>query len=174
MNAKVGEMIAKRCWADLEVNGFVSPRTFKHHNKVSAINTIFRDREKYFQAYRDAEDKITYLQTLPHIGPVIKFHLAKNLGIDGAKPDRHLERIARHYGTDTFALCDSLAKQVHLKKNTVDYVLWRASHLRIIKTEELTEKDDLLIYWEGTVRTESEIEELKVYWEGNTSAAEAA
>lgn len=44
------------------------------------------------------QEKLDYLETLPWIGPITKYHLARNLGIDVAKPDRHLKRIAEHFG----------------------------------------------------------------------------
>jgi len=36
---------------------------------------------------------LVYLQTYPFIGNITKYHLAKNLGFDVVKPDRHLVRL---------------------------------------------------------------------------------
>ena len=37
-----------------------------------------------------------------------KFHLARNLGLDFAKPDRHLQRIAQSYNTTPQELCEHI------------------------------------------------------------------
>lgn len=73
-----------------------------------------------------SRDPITALQQLPHIGPVTVWHLAKNLGFKVAKPDRHLERLARHFGyRDAHELCDVLAEQTGDTPDVVDSILWR-------------------------------------------------
>jgi len=41
---------------------------------------------------------VWFLQQLPFIGPVTAFHLAKNLGIEAVKPDRHLCRLSKLLG----------------------------------------------------------------------------
>ncbi len=47
---------------------------------------------------------------LPYMGPATSRHLAKNLGVDVAKPDRHLVRVAEAVGYDSPALlCGEIA-----------------------------------------------------------------
>jgi hypothetical protein len=42
----------------------------------------------------------------PMIGPVTSFNLAKNIGLDVAKADRHLSRLAANVGfSDVPSLC---------------------------------------------------------------------
>jgi hypothetical protein len=100
-----------------------------HKSKAKAIKYILDNKERLFKEYRAAEDKIEFLKSLPWIGDITKYHLAKNLGIDTAKPDRHLVRIAAQYGKSPFDLCEELAKQKGCRVATVDYVLWRAANL---------------------------------------------
>jgi hypothetical protein len=74
---------------------------------------------------------VGYLQAFPYIGPVTKFHLAKNLGIDTAKPDRHLVRLAITAGAkDVFSLCRSISALSGDRVAVVDLVLWRFCTLK--------------------------------------------
>ena len=58
--------------------------------------------------------------------------LAKNLGVDCVKPDRHLVRIAKMYNTNPFDMCQKLSDLTGDSLNTVDTVIWRAANLRMI------------------------------------------
>lgn len=99
---------------------------FGHAGKTAAMDGIWKDRELLFGAYNDAPDKLTFLETLPWIGPITKYHAAKNFGVDVAKPDVHLQRLADREGCSVQFLCDRLSKEVGLRSATVDVVLWRA------------------------------------------------
>lgn len=71
-------------------------------------------------------DPINQLQTLPFIGPVTSWHLAKNLGLDVAKPDRHLVRVSALLGfrsADHF--CRELAAVTGEQAKVVDLIVWR-------------------------------------------------
>lgn len=66
------------------------------------------------------------LQLLPYIGEVTTHHLAKNLGIPTAKPDRHLKRMAASMGFESaYQLCGELAGATGDAIQVVDLVLWR-------------------------------------------------
>jgi hypothetical protein len=55
----------------------------------------------------------TYLQGFPFIGPITSLHLAKNLGLPVAKPDRHLQRIAKLLNySGVHDLCSDIAGYV--------------------------------------------------------------
>ena len=105
---------------------------FKHEGKVEAINQMLASYPSIFKKYQEAEDKLAFLETLPFIGPVTKYHLAKNLGLDVVKPDRHLVRISKMFKTDPDTLCTKLAKETGYRKATVDYILFRAGNLGLI------------------------------------------
>jgi len=145
MKFTVAVPIFKRIWATLETARTESrtiikellSREFGHEGKVGAIVHVWRNRQLYFDNFKAAPDKVAYCETLPWIGPITKYHLAKNLGVDCAKPDRHLERIARAHGKTVDQLCNDLAQKSGDRIATVDVVLWRASAIGIINTKEL-------------------------------------
>jgi len=68
---------------------------------------------------------------LPFMGPATSRHLAKSLGFDIAKPDRHLVRIAAATGaTSPQALCSDIGARLGERTAVVDLVLWRFATLR--------------------------------------------
>lgn len=70
----------------------------------------------------------SYLCALPYFGPATSRHLAKNLGLEIAKPDRHLERLAKQTGyAGAQALCEAIAAATAERVSVVDTVLWRFS-----------------------------------------------
>lgn len=107
---------------------------FGHKGKVKAIDEVSNHRVYYFQQWQQAQDKFEYLATLPWVGHITKFHLAKNLGMDIAKPDRHLVRIAQEYVADNyemscFELCRRISSITGLRVATVDLIIWREANL---------------------------------------------
>jgi hypothetical protein len=106
---------------------------FHHPGKISAIGDVATIiAETGFETFRDRlrNDGLNELQRLPFIGPITRFHLAKNLGLDVVKPDRHLVRIARAAGfTDPEAMCRVVAEVTGDRLATVDVVLWRFATL---------------------------------------------
>jgi len=71
-------------------------------------------------------DPISFLQTFNFIGSITAWHLAKNLGCDVAKPDRHLVRIASQFGYQSVHdLCNDLSCEFEEKVSVIDLVLWR-------------------------------------------------
>ncbi len=125
--------IYARCLAALAAKGSAD-RVYGHSGKAAAIDHIWNDREALFQSYQAAEDKLLFLALLPFIGPVTRLHLAKNLGADIAKPDVHLERLARAEKTTTAKLCRRLALQTGHRVATIDTILWRACAEGILKS----------------------------------------
>jgi hypothetical protein len=61
----------------------------------------------------------------PYIGPVTKYHLARNTGmLDAVKPDLHLVRMAEHWGFGSpVEMCEHV-KPVDLPLGIVDLVMW--------------------------------------------------
>ena len=75
------------------------------------------------QLLRRPSDALT---GLPYIGPVTALHLAKNLGFQVAKPDRHLVRLKDQLGfVDVHEMCSRLAEESGDPVSVVDLVLWR-------------------------------------------------
>ena len=70
------------------------------------------------------------LRSLPFIGPVTWAHLAKNLGINVAKDDRHLARLASRFGhSSAQSLCDMISGETGEPASVVDVILWRFASL---------------------------------------------
>jgi hypothetical protein len=105
---------------------------FGHQGKVASIKYMAKNYEREFKQYLDTDDKLEFLESLPHIGPITKYHLAKNLGLDYVKPDRHLIRIADQYNTSPDLLCQKLSDETGEKKSVIDIVIWRACNLQLI------------------------------------------
>ena len=69
---------------------------------------------------------LSEIQELPRIGAVTSRHLAKNLGFDVAKPDRHLQRLTQQLGYGNVdQLCGQIAQAFDTSIAVVDVVLWR-------------------------------------------------
>ncbi|MDD4997282.1 MAG: hypothetical protein PHI99_03975 [Syntrophales bacterium] len=132
MKNQVARIIQKRIY-DAWEQGKPTSSAFGHKGKVKAIDFVRKFRHKFFAEYQIVSDKIRYLSILPWIGEITKFHLAKNLGFDCCKPDRHLVRISKSYGTTPESLCKKLAEETGDRIATVDLVIWRAANLRLIK-----------------------------------------
>lgn len=109
------------------LHGIPVIEVFGHAHKAASMEKIWADREILFAAFLAAEDKLEFCGTLPHIGKITKYHLAKNFGVDCAKPDVHLQRLADLGHGDVDRLCRDLATASGYRVATVDLILWRAS-----------------------------------------------
>jgi hypothetical protein len=128
MKHKVAVGIFRKVMAALELNE-TSASVFNHEGKARAIDWIHTWRVPLFEFYRlpwSDERKLEILQMLPWIGGITKYHLAKNFGLNCAKPDVHLVRLAKREGCTVDVLCARLAGETGLRVATVDVVLWRA------------------------------------------------
>jgi hypothetical protein len=69
------------------------------------------------------------LQTLPFIGKITCYHLARNIGLlQYVKPDVHLERMAKHWQYESpQKMCEHLGELHGLQPGIVDLVLWYAA-----------------------------------------------
>ena len=110
---------------------------FRHAGKVSAIDRAWLLREDRFLAFRlfasqDTEQTLAWCETLPFIGPITKYHLAKNLGVECAKPDRWLERVAADNWETVAEMCKRLSTATGDRIATVDLVIWRACNLGLL------------------------------------------
>ncbi len=124
MHHRIAQKIFDKCVPAL-LEGRPVIGVFKHPGKAQAIETLWRDRVALLAAYNAATDKLAFCQSLPWIGAITKFHLAKNYAAEVAKPDVHLQRLADRAGVTPQALCESLAKATGWRVGTVDTLLWR-------------------------------------------------
>lgn len=102
-------------------------KVFGNYKKVDAI-IRFAERLAHgsLQFRREVKaDVLTSLDKLSFIGPITKYHLARNLGFEFIKPDRHLVRLAKKYSTNPFELCNAIHEKTNRRLGTIDVVLWR-------------------------------------------------
>lgn len=107
---------------------------FGHKGKAAAIDDIWRRRNELLAAYLAATDKLEFCASLPWIGHITKYHLAKNFGAQVAKPDVHLQRLADREKVTAQALCERLAVETGYRVPAIDTVLWRACANGIINS----------------------------------------
>lgn len=102
---------------------------FRHGKKIEAIATSARiiHRRSFGVIHkRILSDPLACLMEFPFIGPTTAFHLAKNIGVRVAKPDRHLIRLASASGfQDVQAFCGRISVFLGEDIRKVDSVLWR-------------------------------------------------
>lgn len=106
-----------------------NPDVINHELKRRAIIEGINNYPRWFAELKSKKtdrEKVEYLESLPFIGKITKYHLAKNIGIDCVKPDRHLVLLAKEFGYDNPRfMCEFLAKEFNQKLRVVDVVLWR-------------------------------------------------
>jgi hypothetical protein len=106
---------------------------FSHEGKIDAILDVADHvAENGFPYVKQSiEERGTeYLQTFAFIGPVTCWHLAKNLGLDVVKPDRHLSRISSAAGfASPQSLCRAISDLSGERVSVIDIVLWRYATL---------------------------------------------
>jgi hypothetical protein len=128
------------CWSDAGRIARNSTRcrqqalkAFGHRPKIGAIIEVARridsDGFVFFKSKIELS-KIEFIRSLPFMGPATSYHLAKNIGLDVVKPDRHLVRFASSAGYgDPLRLCEEIAESVGDRLSVVDIVLWRFATL---------------------------------------------
>ena len=148
----VAEPIYHRCVAALRI-GHSATTVFGHPGKAPAIDTIWQAREVLFEQYGRAADPIAFLEEIRWIGPVTALHLGKNLGLQHAKPDVHMERLARRDKTTTARLCERLARATGYRVATIDTMLWKACESGLLNSA-VYERDG----WTAAISAEISIE----------------
>jgi len=103
--------------------------SFRNQMKLDAILTIAHHVDDVgFSTFKEAvlSDPLAVLRRLPYIGPVTVWHLAKNLGLDVSKPDRHLVRVSNQLGFYSAAqFCTAIADATGERAKVVDLIVWR-------------------------------------------------
>jgi len=130
-------------------------KIFNNKNKINAIVKIWNNRESYrdgFYKCSGLEDKLNYLQKLPHIGKITANHLARNLGENVVKYDIWIQRLGVLYGgnpglyekidngkldSDIKKCCDDMFEHLHketgLPIGYIDVVLWKSLQNHLIE-----------------------------------------
>ena len=110
-------------------------RVFNHRSKIDAVlSTAKRVADLGFPVFQSQIKRggVDFIGTLAFMGPATSYHLAKNIGLDVVKPDRHLVRIAESAGVfSPNNLCEIIAQQTGDKVSVIDIVLWRYATLNL-------------------------------------------
>ena len=128
------------CWKNLEYiacnYNYLEKRLLRIFNNKLKIKAIL---DTSIKVYSNGFDRIKtqiqnkglmFLKTFKFIGDTTCYHLAKNIGLDFAKPDRHLLRISNKIGFDSpHTLCKLISDYIAEKIQVVDLVLWRYATL---------------------------------------------
>ena len=144
MNAGMREQVVRPIWDRIRIalhRGEPIESLFGHKQKVKAIKYIWGNRQGLFMEWAsclDPQMALDKLQiNLPFIGAITKYHLARNLGMDVCKPDRHLVRLAAPL--TPAELCGRLSVATGHRVGVIDCVLWRAANLKLIDTNKIGE-----------------------------------
>jgi hypothetical protein len=125
--------------ADLIVNNKeycreLALQRFNNYKKIDAlINVAIYIKTNGFELVHKniINDPMSELLKLPYIGNITVWHLMKNLGINVAKPDRHVVRIANNFGyTCIQQFCSEISKLTGDPIAVVDLILWRFATLK--------------------------------------------
>jgi hypothetical protein len=130
---------------------------YRNKNKIRAIKDVWDNRKKYqkqFYSLKTDGEKVDFLGTLPYVGNITKYHLARNLGLNFAKYDIWIQRLAvALYGNDMLLnkvnnskidpkvkeLCDKMffdaQKCTGEKIGFIDVVLWRSCQKGLLKID---------------------------------------
>jgi hypothetical protein len=128
MQSAFRQFNAKRLCEELEAARAEALAIFAHERKIQAVLDIAStvDRLTAAQLAERLADPQPFLESLPYVGPITWKHLAKNLGVQVAKPDRHLVRLAEACGRPSVeSMCTEIAAWLGEPVNVVDVVLWR-------------------------------------------------
>ena len=136
---------------------------FNNKNKVSAICKIWENRCDFCDEYYKLEsldERLRYLQKLPHIGKITANHLARNLGEDVVKYDIWIQRLGcvfvgkdmpidnGNLSADVKAACDDmfahLVREIGLPRGYIDVVLWKSLQQKLISVDACLHKPSVV------------------------------
>jgi hypothetical protein len=108
------------------MNAFETIPNRRMREAIVWMQTRYREVFRDLKLQKTDADKIQFLQGLKQIGPKESRHLARNLGIDCIKPDRHMDRMAEHWGyASPDAMCMAVQKYEKERLGVIDVILWR-------------------------------------------------
>lgn len=135
LNAGMKEQIARKIYNNFLDSG-KNPEVIGHLGKRDAIKKGILLHVKWLSDLKkraNPKSQIDFLESLPWIGPITKYHLARNIGIDCVKPDRHLVKLAKNLGyRSPLDLCEEIQQVMpdpKQKLGFIDLVLWRYCNL---------------------------------------------
>ena len=127
---------------------------FNNKNKISAICKIWNNRNCLRDAYyelKTLDDRLKYLQKLPHVGKITANHLARNLGEDIVKYDVWIQRLGCAFVgkklpidngnlySEIKSACDKmfahLVRETGLPRGYIDVVLWKSCQQKLVSVD---------------------------------------
>ena len=113
-----------------------------------------------YYALESVDDKLKYLQKLPHIGKITANHLARNLGEDVVKYDIWIQRLGCVYAGKNLSIdnanlspeikdaCDAmfmhLCNETKLPRGYIDVVLWKSCQVKLISMDDYLHKPPVM------------------------------
>lgn len=136
---------------------------FNNKNKINAICKIWNNRKQLRDEYyglKSLDDKLNYLQKLPHIGKITANHLARNLGEDVVKYDVWIQRLGCVFVNKNLPIdngdlspeiksaCDDmfahLCVETGLPRGYIDVVLWKGLQQKLISVDDYLHKPPVM------------------------------
>jgi hypothetical protein len=107
-------------------------QVFNHQRKLMTICQAICDvASRGFESFwRDLKSDWHSIERYDRVGPATALHLARNLGMDVAKPDRHLMRLAAALDISVAQLAANIALSTGDRIGVVDGVIWRFATIR--------------------------------------------
>jgi hypothetical protein len=142
-NSGMKNQIAKKIHnriIDALCDGKKAADVFGHKGKTTAIDQAWQNKYELFDKLLccdTPEEVLAFCESLPFIGKITKYHLAKNCGTQIAKPDRWLVRVAKESGESVQGLCERISLESGDKVSVVDNVIWRACNLKLWDGNEI-------------------------------------
>ncbi len=144
-------------------------KAFNHISKIDAITDIAAAiaQEGFTSIFSDFRQRgPSAFSRFPYIGPVTAVHLAKNLGADVSKPDRHLVLAAEYYGfEDAQKLCRTISNLTGDSVPVVDIVLWR--YISLWKEQPL---QDVVLWFSSRTEASIGLKRLRAWLRGDISS----
>ncbi len=138
-------------------------KIFNNKNKINAICKIWNNRKQLRDEYyglKSLDDKLNYLQKLPHIGRITANHLARNLGEDVVKYDVWIQRLGCVFANKNLPIdngnlspeikdaCDAmfahLCVETGLPRGYIDVVLWKGLQQKLISVDDYLHKPPVM------------------------------
>ena len=136
---------------------------FNNKNKINAVCKIWNNRvalcDGYYQL-QNLDDKLKYLQSLPHIGKITANHLARNLGEDVVKYDVWIQRLGCVFAGKNLSIynanlspeindaCDAmfmhLCNETKLPRGYIEVVLWKSCQVKLISMDDYLHKPPVM------------------------------
>lgn len=152
---KTAKKIHKIIMSKMPANAGDLLKIFNNKNKINAIVKIWDNRQDFCDGYYKClslDEKLNYLQKLPHIGKITANHLARNLGENVVKYDIWIQRLGVLYGANPALYekidngkldgnikkcCDEmfehLEQETGLPRGYIDVVLWKSLQNHLIE-----------------------------------------